>query len=125
MLENEISCLRELLSNLVLKETAILSNNLKQLEELEEKEKTLKDQEKLLKKTRKRAEKTNSNLTPSTDEICYYQQIKALNEKISSQNKVNQNLKKTNSNSSSFPLPLEKKETKKKKRPLLLEDDPS
>lgn len=121
MLEEEVSCLRDILSNLVLEESAILSRDLKKIEAILKERKLLHKQLRSLRKNR--IEKDVSPALLSSEDICYHQQIEALNEKIASQKKLNLNLKRRGP----LPLhiPLAKKETKKRKKPLLLEDDPN
>lgn len=119
MLEEEVSCLRDILSNLVLEETAILSDDQKKIEAILEERRLLLQRKRLL--NRKKLKDSPDPL--STEDLCCHDQINALVEKIASQKKNNLMLKKRGR--APMRIPLEKKEVKKKKKSLLLEDEPT
>lgn len=118
MLEEEVLCLRDLLSNFVLEESAILSDDKLKIESILEERKLLLQRKRTLRKKRLHEEKELS-----TENICFHEQLDALSMKIASQKKTNRMLKTRGIRP--MPLPLEKKEAKKKKRPLILEDEPT
>lgn len=116
LLEEELSCLRQILSNLAMEETALISGDLKPLSFLNQELQKLKKEEKTKRKKREVEIEKIGLPTSALHEISLIEQAHALQEKIKAQFHTNQELKKQ-FNNISFPTPLPKPKPKKKPLP--------
>ena len=115
-LENEVICLRELLSHLKMEESSLIQG-IAPPEFIEDEAKLQK--ERLLLQKKRKALLLDKVLSEEAPEVAtYLEQISSLREKIAEQRKINLELKK------GALYPLQKQQTKRtvKKKPLLVED---
>jgi hypothetical protein len=120
ILEEELSFLRQILSNLKLEETALVTGNHAWVKQIYEERLTIRKLSQEKRKLRKVWLKNTPISKEKIEETSQLEQIKILNTKIVDQVKTNHNLKEQNQ-SPLVPTPTKKK----KKKSLLLEEEPS
>ena len=120
ILEEELSFLRQILSNLKLEETALTTGNLTWAKQIYEERLTIRKLSQEKRKLRRAWLKQTDISKEKIEETSQLEQIKILNAKIVDQVKTNHNLKTQNHQ----PL-LKEAPKKKKKKSLLLEEEPS